>query len=429
MFSPEMVPTTIGDYTLERILARGGMALVYLARDEQTGQRVAIKLVHATAAEYYERVRREANILAHLHHEHILPVIEYGEHDAWFYMVTPYIEYGSLRTLLSNGLLSIYEAETILTQLVDAVQYLHQQGLVHRDIKPSNILLLEGRHVYLADFGLAKGVEEGSELTQTGYVIGTPEYMAPELSERLATVSSDIYALGIVLYHMLTGRVPFKSDTPLNTCRKHLYEQPVAPSVYNQAVTPAIDAVILHALNKEPEQRFHSAQALLEAYKAAMANEQQIAINIVTADALSAINTQQIPSVPHRNRSYARKLVNKRVAALLIATIVLLLVVPALLHIVLPHTFGTPQAVVIHASGSIFDNRVQKTTSTLQLTPTVPEVSTIHTTHTANRTTNSNGASGSTGTTSTSKNTDNNSGQAKHGNKGKGKPHKHKRKH
>ena len=128
-------------------------------------------------------------------------------------MTMPYIEQGSLRDRLAQGILPLQEAETILTQLVDAVQYAHDHRILHRDIKPSNILLRDGKHVYLADFGLVKHMEETSDLTQTNCLLGTPEYMAPELTERPATANSDIYAIGVVLYYMLTGRVPFKSTT------------------------------------------------------------------------------------------------------------------------------------------------------------------------------------------------------------------------
>ena len=281
MTSFELEPSTIAHYQLEHILARGGMSLVYLAHDIDTGQKVALKLVHAIEHDYYERFQREARTLAGLDNEHILPVIDYGEYGSWFYMTMPYIEYGSLRDRLVKGTLSLQEAEEILAQLADAVQYAHDQGIVHRDIKPSNILLRDGHHVYLADFGLVKHMEERSDLTQTGCLLGTPEYMAPELTELPATSSSDIYALGVVLYYMLTGRVPFSGSTPLGIYWKHLHEQPVAPSTYNSALSPVTDSVILHALAKEPEERFHSAKALLEAYAVAIQEERKTTLSLV----------------------------------------------------------------------------------------------------------------------------------------------------
>jgi len=296
MSSIEIEPGTIAHYQLEYLLARGGMSVVYLARDIHTDQQVAIKLVHASEHDYYERFQREANTLASLKNEHILPIFDYGAYESWFYMTMPYIEYGSLRDRLAKGTLPLQEAETLFTQLVDAVQYAHEQGILHRDIKPSNILLRDGKHVYLADFGLVKHVEELSDLTQTNCLLGTPEYMAPELAECPATVSSDIYALGVVFYYMLTGHVPFKSNTPLGVYWKHLHEQPVAPSTYNQALSLSTDQVILHALAKEPEQRFQSAEAMRVALRHCLPNSAAPAT--VQIPAISPNATIVVPASP-----------------------------------------------------------------------------------------------------------------------------------
>lgn len=164
------------------------------------------------------------------------------------------------------------QAAYLLTQLAGAIQCAHKQGVIHRDIKPSNILMRDGEHVYLADFGLVRNMEGNTGLTQTGYLIGTPEYMAPEITKQPATPGSDVYALGIVLYQMLTGYVPFRSATPVAICLKHLNEQPLAPSVYNSTLSPAIDQVVLHALAKDPSQRFQSASELADAYQVALNN-------------------------------------------------------------------------------------------------------------------------------------------------------------
>src|SRR5881275_1656813 len=143
----------------------------------------------------------------------------------------PYIERGTLRERLAKGPLNQQEAGNILAQVASAVQFAHDHGILHRDIKPSNILLKDKQHAYLADFGLAKGVEEVSDLTLTGCLIGTPEYMAPELADGPAITSSDIYALGIVLYQMLTGSLPFKGSTPIVIYCKHIQERPLPPSL------------------------------------------------------------------------------------------------------------------------------------------------------------------------------------------------------
>lgn len=265
----ELDVNTLKDYTIQSRLARGGMSIIYLAHDEQQ-RAVAIKVVSSGNDEYAARFQHEVAALQALEHEHILPVIDHGEHGWWQYCVMPYIEGGTLRECLTKGPLSQQEAGEILAQVASAVQFAHDHGILHRDIKPSNILLKDKRHAYLADFGLAKGVEEVSDLTLTGCLIGTPEYMAPELAERPATLSSDIYALGVVLYQMLTGSVPFKASTPMAVYFKHIQEQPLPPSRLNPAISPQVEQVVLRALEKNPQDRFKSAQEMAEAYAQAL---------------------------------------------------------------------------------------------------------------------------------------------------------------
>src|SRR5579875_1135382 len=251
--------TRIGNYLLTRKLARGGMSQVYLARDERSQREVAIKIVSKENSEHAGRFQQEIKVLSRLSHEHILPVLDSGEEGQWLYMVMPYIEDGTLRDLLhTKGRLTPEEAGKILVQVCEALQFAHNAGVLHRDIKPSNILLYRGEHVYLSDFGLVKGIEESGELTRTGCLIGTPEYMAPELAEQPASKSSDIYALGILTYQMLTGCVPFHGSTPIGTYLKHIREQPAPPSRLNSAISPSIDQVILKALDKRTENRFQS---------------------------------------------------------------------------------------------------------------------------------------------------------------------------
>lgn len=263
---PELKATALGHYHLQRRLGRGGMSEVYLATDQTTQQEVAIKLVSSSHAEYSERFRHEIETMRTLTHKHILPVLDSGEHSPWHYLVTPYIKQGTLYRRLRKGPMTLQETGDILEQVAGALQYAHDHGIIHRDIKASNILLHEDRYAYLADFGLAKAIKDDTGITQTDCLMGTPEYLAPELIDGPATTSSDIYALGILLYQMVTGQVPFKADTPIGVCWKHLQEQPVPPSQLNPSVTRSIEQVILCAMEKDPRCRFKSPQALTQAF-------------------------------------------------------------------------------------------------------------------------------------------------------------------
>jgi len=264
---------TIDHYYIERQLAHGGMSEIYLAHDIVSGQKVAVKIVHRSNSEYYERFRYEAALMSTLKHKHILSMLAHGEYESWYYLVTPYIAYGTLNKRLAEGVLSVKEAAEILEQLSDALHFAHEQGIIHRDIKPSNVLLDEGKHVYLADFGLAKRAGENKGFTVTGIMMGTPEYIAPELAEEPASASSDIYALGILLYQMLTGKVPFSASTPLAIFMKHVSEPPQRPSLYNSALPVSVEKVILKALEKDPRRRFRTAEDLMNAYRLAMSVE------------------------------------------------------------------------------------------------------------------------------------------------------------
>lgn len=265
-------------YRLLKRLRRGGMSEVFLALDEKTQQQVAIKIVTNCDPEYVQRLQREARILRKLSHPHILPLLDDGISDAYYYLVMPYIQGGNLRERLMQGKMKPEEAGIILHQLADALAYAHKQGVIHRDIKPPNILLdtTDASHIYLADFGIAKMLEEGSDITQTGFLVGTPEYMAPELAEKPESASSDIYAVGVLLYQMLTGRLPFTGTSPLAICWKHIKEQPTPPSSLNPEISPAIQEVILQAMNKNPRHRFPVAGAMSLAYANALSGIDQM---------------------------------------------------------------------------------------------------------------------------------------------------------
>ncbi len=267
---PSLEGTSLGRYRLLRRLGRGGMSEVYLAHDELMHRDVAVKVVSSTHTDYIERFQREAEAIGRLHHDHILPAYDFGEQPPWHYLVMPYIPYCTLQDILEKGPLSLEYAGELLQQIASGLQYAHDEGVIHRDIKPSNILLRDDHYAYLADFGLAKAQDDHGKVTRTGVLLGTPEYMAPELADGPATRSSDVYALGILLYQMVTGKIPFTGETPLIVYLKQMREQPVQPSRVNPAIPHAIDVVIMRALEKDPRRRYESPMELALAYQRAV---------------------------------------------------------------------------------------------------------------------------------------------------------------
>lgn len=267
----ELEGTTLGHYQLQQRLARGGMSDVYLAYDDEARDTVALKVVSKIQEDYAQRFQREVKAMEQLAHHHVLPVFQYGEDESYCYVAMPYIKDGTLRDRLNKGPLSLTEADKFFAQIAEAVQWAHDHGIIHRDIKPSNVLLQDGTHVYLADFGLARTMEDRGDITQTGCLIGTPEYMAPELAETIATPSSDIYALGVLLYQMLAGHVPFKASTPMAVYWKQMEEMPLPPSRLNPAISASVEQVILRALEKDPQRRFQTVSEMAQAFSAAVA--------------------------------------------------------------------------------------------------------------------------------------------------------------
>lgn len=346
----------INRYRIQHQLAKGGMSEIYLATTIDTNESVAIKLVHQSNREFYARFRHEVKVIAELQHEHILPALDYGEYQSWYYMVTPYIADGTLHARLMQDPLTPDEAGHILAQLVSALQFAHDHGIIHRDIKPSNVLLRDGTYVYLADFGLVKKVGEDNGLTVTGYLIGTPEYMAPELAEEEATPISDVYALGILLYQMLTGTVPFKGTTPIATFLKHLSTQPIPPSQLNAAIPVSIEKVILRALEKTVHKRFQTAQDLLLAYQQALKEPVYMPIE----ERMTHLHlTRHLASVAHH--SMVKRRSNSSIAVL---ASVIFLIVPLLLGISIysvQHTDYPLSAQQIHLNHTISTNSISPT--------------------------------------------------------------------
>jgi serine/threonine-protein kinase len=262
----ERLSSALADrYRLERELGQGGMATVYLAEDLKHHRPVAIKVLRPELAAMLgaERFVQEITTTAQLQHPHILPLFDSGQADGFLYFVMPYIQGETLRSKLDREKqLGIEEAVRITREVADALDYAHRHGVIHRDIKPENILLHDGRPM-VADFGIALAVSAaaGGRMTETGLSLGTPHYMSPEqaMGERELTARSDVYALGAVLYEMLTGEPPFTGPTVQAVVAKVMTVEPPPPSASRKSVPPSVDEAVLTALEKLPADRFASA--------------------------------------------------------------------------------------------------------------------------------------------------------------------------
>lgn len=257
----------IGHYELLEELGRGGMGTVYRARDLEDGRTVALKVLPAELslnASLVQRFRREVQTMRHLEHRHIVNICDVGEADHSYYFTMEYMAGGSLEKLLQQrGRLSVPEAIDVAIQVSEALDYSHQRNLVHRDIKPANVLLSEDGVVKLSDFGIAK-VVEATRMTVTGGIVGTVDYMAPEQAEgRAITPKTDIYAMGAMLYHMLTGRVPFPGETPSQVIQQHRFSLPEPPRNLVPEMPENLSMLIEVMLQKDPAKRIPTAAALI----------------------------------------------------------------------------------------------------------------------------------------------------------------------
>jgi serine/threonine protein kinase len=272
----ELIGATIGHYRITQSLGQGGMAAVYKAYQENLDREVAIKILpehYSHNANFVARFKLEARALARLNHPNIVTVHDAGEFQRRLYIVMAYIPGGTLRERLDRPL-PVTRVVEITRAVAAALGYAHERNIIHRDVKPANVLMdLDGRPV-LSDFGIAKVVAEetGEQLTSTGTGIGTPEYMAPEQCRGLPVDSrSDIYALGVMAYEMFTGRTPFQGAPFTAVIYAQIHEPPPPPSHFNPQIPPAVDAVILQALAKDPDQRFQRATDFADALERACA--------------------------------------------------------------------------------------------------------------------------------------------------------------
>jgi serine/threonine-protein kinase len=263
-----------GTYEIEREVGAGGMATVYLARDVKHDRRVAIKVLRPelAAALGPDRFPREIRIVAQLQHPHVLPLHDSGEKDGFLYYVMPFVEGESLRHKLDReGQLPVHDAVRILREVVDALAYAHQLGILHRDIKPDNVML-SGRHAMVMDFGVAKAVSMagGETLTTVGVAVGTPHYMSPEQATGAEHLDhrSDIYSIGILAYELLTGETPFKGKTAQAVLSAQVLEKPRAVTEIRSAVPGPLAELVKRCLEKQPADRWQSAEEILRELEA-----------------------------------------------------------------------------------------------------------------------------------------------------------------
>jgi eukaryotic-like serine/threonine-protein kinase len=264
--------TVVDDrYRLDRKIGSGGMADVWLADDTELDRKVAIKILHdrfAQDSEFVQRFQREAQAAAGLQHPNVVGIFDRGAFDGTYFIAMEYVDGPSLKDLVKGGM-SPKDAIDFTRQILNAARFAHRKGIVHRDLKPQNVLIDDEGRARVADFGIARA-GENSDITATGSVMGTAQYISPEQAQgKPTTPRSDIYSIGVILYEALTGRVPFEGESAVAVALKQVSEAPRRPSAINPNVPPALDAVVMRALAKDPDARFKDADAFLKALDAA----------------------------------------------------------------------------------------------------------------------------------------------------------------
>src|SRR5437763_12528572 len=247
-----------GRYRVLQRLGSGGMADVFLAEDQQLGRKVALKLLHRRFAEdpgFVERFRREAQSAAGLQHPNVVSVYDRGAYDGTYYIAMEYLPGLSLKQLVrQEAPLEPLRAIDITIQILKAARFAHRHGVIHRDLKPHNVIVDDSDHAKVTDFGIARA--GASDMTETGSILGAPQYLSPEQAQGHAvSPSSDLYSIGVILYELLTGRIPFEAEAAVTIAIKHVSEAPIAPRTLNPAIPPELEQVVLWALNKSPADR------------------------------------------------------------------------------------------------------------------------------------------------------------------------------
>jgi serine/threonine protein kinase len=284
---------TLGQYQVIEQVAKGGMATVFRARQLNLARDVAIKVLPPTLMQdgsFLERFYREVEVVAGLQHPHILPVYDFGEFEGIPYIVMAYMSGGTLSDIISQGPMDLNEAEVVVRQMAGALDYAHSKGIIHRDFKPGNVLLDERGNTYLADFGLARITASDSQITGTG-MLGTPTYMAPELAmNNTLTPAVDIYAFGVTLFQMLSGRVPFEANTPLGVLMLHANDPVPTLQEIRPEIHTAVQWVVERSMAKLPADRYANADEMAKAFAQAIKSETQEARGVGSVEALLMTN-------------------------------------------------------------------------------------------------------------------------------------------
>ena len=301
-------------YQLLEQIGTGGMAEVYRATDNLLGRTVAVKMLHPQYAKdpvFIERFRQEAQAAANLNQPNIVNVFDWGIEDSTYYIVMEYVEGMDLKDIiLSGGPLLPERAVEIGMAICLALESAHSHGIVHRDIKPQNIIVTRDNRVKVMDFGIARAAG-GSAMTQTGTIMGTAQYISPEQAQgRTADPRSDLYSLGIVIYEMLTAKVPFGGENPVAIAYKHVREDPLPPSMLNPDISPELESVVMKALSKNPENRYQNALEMRADLERCLEGAPVYATPVLRHDETSAGATQALPAYargsaePRRSRAW-----------------------------------------------------------------------------------------------------------------------------